>query len=136
VVADSTIEADSVPRCRVLVVDDDRDVGDSFAGLLESLGQDVTVVYSASEALQAVQNQEPRVAFIDLAMPGIDGWELARRLRRQSRDHELAIIAVTGHGKSQANGTFQDFDHHLLKPVSRETIIEMLSAIADKETPA
>jgi two-component system CheB/CheR fusion protein len=121
----------SLPRYRVLVVDDDRDVGDSFAGLLQSLGQDVTVVYSANEALHVVLTQRPRVAFIDLAMPEIDGWELARRLRRQSRDHDVTIVAVTGHGKPSATGPFQAFDHHLLKPVSRDTVVGILTDIAN-----
>jgi two-component system CheB/CheR fusion protein len=123
----------SLPRYRVVVVDDDRDVGDAFAGLLESLDQEVMVVYSANDALQLVLNEPPRVAFIDLAMPEIDGWDLARRLRGQFRRQDLMIIAVTGHGTPSTTEPFRDFDHHLMKPVSRETVVELLRAVADQD---
>jgi len=123
----------SAPALRVLVVDDERDVGDAFGGLLQSLGQDVTVAYSAEEALQLTLNRSPRVAFIDLAMPGVDGWELARRLRRQFSQQELTIIAVTGHGKPPAMETIPEIDRYLLKPVSSEAVVEILRAVAEDD---
>jgi CheY-like chemotaxis protein/anti-sigma regulatory factor (Ser/Thr protein kinase) len=124
-------DAVSVPAYRVLVVDDERDVGDAFGGLLQSLGQDVEIAYSAKDALQLVLNRPPRVAFIDLAMPEVDGWELARRLRRQFRQEDLAIIAVTGHGKPPAIEAIPEIDQYLLKPVLREAVVATLRAVAD-----
>src|SRR5262249_33754979 len=72
-----------LPTYRVLVVDDERDVGDMFGELLRSLGQDVTVAYGGEEALRVAHDRRPHIAFIDLAMPQMSGSELAKRLRQQ-----------------------------------------------------
>lgn len=126
-------DAASVPSYRVLVVDDEPDVGDAFGGLLESLGQRVTVVYGATDALKGAVNRRPRVAFIDLAMPEVDGWQLARRLRRQFSPQELTIVAVTGHGKPPAITAIPEIDHYLVKPVSKEAVVEILRGVANGE---
>jgi CheY-like chemotaxis protein len=123
--------AESAASYRVLVVDDERDAADAFGGLLESLGQEVTVVYGAEDALTRAVHRRPRIAFIDLAMPEVDGWELARRLRRTFSREDLTIVAVTGHGKPPAIETIPEVDRYLLKPVSRETVVETLNGVAD-----
>ncbi len=106
-------------RCKVLVVDDNRDGADSLAMLLETSGFEVAVAYSGHEALETVARYRPDVAVLDIGMPGMNGYEVAERLRRDGWGRHLTLIALTGWGqvddkrKAQAAG----FDHHLTKPV-------------------
>lgn len=117
-----------VPR-RVLVVDDQEDVADSLAALLETLGQQVEVAYTGSDALTAARRQQPEIAFLDLSMPETDGAELARRLRKVFGREALTLVAVTGLGKEQVVAAGGPFDHHLLKPVSPEALMSLLNGL-------
>ena len=100
---------------RVLVVDDNRDAAEMLGMSLEQLGHQVIVVFSADGALE--QAQGASVALVDLAMPGVDGFELAQRLRRSAP--ELRLIAVTGFGDehNRAAAGRAGFDRYLVKPV-------------------
>jgi CheY-like chemotaxis protein/anti-sigma regulatory factor (Ser/Thr protein kinase) len=116
------------PSRRILVVDDEVDVADMFAATLESLGQEVTVVHSGVEALEAVGAQRPEIAFLDLHMPGMNGDALARRLRENAESNGMCLVALSGYGlESRTKG--DDFDHHLLKPVSVETVVGLLYSL-------
>lgn len=118
-----------LPAYRVLIVDDEKDVADMFGALLETLGQDVTVTYGGTQALGLVAECRPRVAFIDLAMPEMQGADLARRLRRRFSPSALTLVAMTGHGNARAETTAADFDRYLLKPVARQDLVELLIAL-------
>jgi CheY-like chemotaxis protein len=118
-------------RRRILVVDDQRDVATMFATLLESLGQDVAVAYDASTAITLAREHRPEVAFLDVAMPGVSGGELARRLRQEFGADELTLIAVTGHDRSDARVQEGTFDQHLLKPVTVDSIVTALNTAGD-----
>jgi PAS domain S-box-containing protein len=115
---------------RVLVVDDNRDAADSLTLLLRLLGADVQVVYDGTAALEAIHTFRPRVVLLDLGMPGMDGYEVAQRLR-QEEGQGITLIALTGWGqeedrrRSQAAG----FDYHLVKPVNPEALQTLLSAL-------
>jgi CheY-like chemotaxis protein len=117
------------PRRRVLVVDDDTDVADMFAILLETLDQDVRVAYAGEAALQAAREHRPEVAFLDLSMPGMGGDELARRLREQAQPGPY-IVALSGFGIDTRKAS-SNFDNHLLKPAAIEKIVEMLSSLGE-----
>jgi signal transduction histidine kinase/CheY-like chemotaxis protein len=120
------------PGSRVLVVDDQRDIADMFGALLETLGQDVTVVYSGADALRAAGERLPQVAFIDLSMPEMTGVEVAHRLREEFPSSTMTLVAMTGHGKPGAAAA-SAFDDYLLKPVSKESVTAVLSHVSRDE---
>jgi CheY-like chemotaxis protein len=119
---------------RVLVVDDQVDIADSFATLLEGLGQHVRVAYSGNDALEIARRHRPHVAFLDLAMPGMDGHELAKRLRTVLAD--CTLVAVTGFGSAHAGETAKVFDRRMLKPVAVDALTEVLNNVSPVRQPA
>jgi PAS domain S-box-containing protein len=117
---------------RVLVVDDDPDVVDALAMLLEILGYPVAVARSGPEALELARRQCPRVALLDIGLPGMDGLEIARRLRAQYPDPEhLKLVALTGLGHEQARerSLAAGFDEHLVKPLGRQALLALLESV-------
>jgi CheY-like chemotaxis protein len=116
-------------RRRVLVVDDQQDVADMFAVLLETLGQDVRAAYDGETALRSACEHRPRVAFLDVSMPGMSGTDLAQRLRQAIPANELTLVAITGHDRDHAGVQAGPFDHHLLKPVTEESLATLLNAM-------
>jgi len=113
---------------RVLIADDNRDAATSLAMLLELEGHDVTVVHDGRQALQNIQNHSPDVAMLDIGMPEIDGYEVARRARQQPSGRGVMLIAVTGWGQEadRARAMEAGFDLHFTKPVEPETLINLL----------
>jgi CheY-like chemotaxis protein/anti-sigma regulatory factor (Ser/Thr protein kinase) len=122
------------PRYRILVVDDELDVADTFAAILEGLGQDVELAHSGEAALEAARRNAPEVAFLDLSMPLMDGEELAHRLRQEFSTAQLYIVALSGYGMD-ARKSATEFDDHLLKPVSVETITQLLTSLKTGSPP-
>ncbi|WP_244817983.1 PAS domain-containing protein [Caballeronia sp. Lep1P3] len=114
---------------RILVVDDNRDAADSLAMLCESEGHVTRVAYSSEEALRAVPF-EADVALLDIGLPDIDGYELARRLRRKG-DSAPLLIAITGYGQAEDRLRAQSagFDYHFVKPVNVESLLKLLSSL-------
>ena len=86
------------PNLRVLVVDDDRDFTDSLALLVKQWGYDVRVAHDGAQALRLVSDWQPAVAFLDMAMPRMDGLKLAQRIRSRHDTVDLVLVAVTGNG--------------------------------------
>jgi signal transduction histidine kinase/CheY-like chemotaxis protein len=122
-------EAAAFAAQNVLVVDDNHDAADSLAELLRALGCEATVFYDGGEALQALDRCAPTVAFVDLSMPGMDGYEFAQRLRaRGDGARAVRLVALTGwsqpEDRARSNGA--GFDHHLTKPVSFEQLTDIL----------
>jgi CheY-like chemotaxis protein/anti-sigma regulatory factor (Ser/Thr protein kinase) len=109
---------------RILVVDDQRDVADSLGFLLRTLGQDVEVTYNGKDALASAKKRPPHVAFVDLAMPGMSGVEVARKLRKNHP--ELALVALTGDSAAHAAPQAPEFTHSLLKPVNEDLLTTLL----------
>jgi signal transduction histidine kinase len=117
------------PR-RILIVDDNIDAADTLAMLLELDGHSVTTVYGAVEALEAAARLKPDLLFLDIGLPVIDGYEVARRLRSQPSTSALRMIAVTGYGQKEdrERALASGFDDHLVKPVtlgSLETLFRL-----------
>ena len=114
---------------RVLIVDDNIDAADLTADYLRVFGADVSVAYGGAEALAAARASLPHVIFLDIGMPGMDGYEVAQALRADQAFHDVKIIALTAWGdqasrdKSQASG----FDLHLTKPANLSTLHELAS---------
>lgn len=109
----------AAPRARVLVVDDNVDAADTLATLVRLSGHEVRTVYDGPAALAAAQEYHPEVVLLDIGLPGLDGYEVARRLRRQTEGEQVLIAAVTGYGQDQDRLRSQQagFDAHLVKPV-------------------
>jgi PAS domain S-box-containing protein len=104
---------------RILVVDDNRDSADSLGAALDRVGHVAHVEYAAAGALSAAEVFGPEVALLDLGLPDMDGYELARRLREHPRLGRVRIIALTGYGRAsdRERTTAAGFDRHLVKPV-------------------
>lgn len=115
---------------RILIVDDNRDAADSLATLLGALGADTAVAYSGPEALRRAAETRPDVAILDIGMPGMDGCELAHRLREPPQRDDLLLIALTGWGEPdhRERVAAAGFDRHLLKPVPIDALLELLQA--------
>ena len=116
---------------RLLVVDDSADIADPFAALLRVAGFEVRVAYDGAAALELVTEFEPSVAFLDLGMPGMNGLELARTLRRDHPAGTLVLVAVTGYGQGRDIEATDaaGFDHHLLKPVRMQDVRTLLRSL-------
>jgi signal transduction histidine kinase/ActR/RegA family two-component response regulator len=122
------------PRRRILVVDDNVDAAQSLAMLLRLRGHDVQTAFGGSEALLAAKNNEPDLVFLDIGMPVMDGYEVARRLRAQFGS-ELMIIALTGWGTDQDRQRSREagFDQHMTKPVDLAALEEALATFTTPE---
>ena len=111
------------PR-RILVVDDNFDSADSLARLLKLKQHEICVAHSGPEAVHALQKFQPEIAILDLGMPGMDGFQLARQMRGSPGGDAIKLVALTGWGgpedreRTQAAG----FDHHLVKPITSEDL--------------
>jgi PAS domain S-box-containing protein len=116
------------PLRRVLVVHDDSTVADSLALLLEAMGAVVKTVYSGVEALRAVPELKPHLAFIDIGMPGMDGYETARCIRKLADGKNLILAALSGWGRSEdrKRGAEAGLDRHYVKPIDVADIEEIL----------
>jgi signal transduction histidine kinase/CheY-like chemotaxis protein len=117
-------------RRRILVVDDNRDSADSLAMLLTLQGNEVRTAYDGLEAVAAAAVFEPDVILSDIGMPGLDGYEAAQRIREQSHDKRVVLIAMTGWGQEEDKRRSMEagFDFHLVKPVDLAILERLLSS--------
>ncbi len=109
---------------RVLVVDDNVDAAELLGEVLELDGHQVSVVYDGMAALECVEAFAPEVVFLDIGLPGLDGYEVARRLRRRPGGAGLRLVALTGYGQASDRQRSREagFDTHLVKPVELDTL--------------
>jgi signal transduction histidine kinase/ActR/RegA family two-component response regulator len=116
------------PNCRVLVVDDNHDAGDMLGMLLTSLHATVRTVHSGPEALATIDEFDPDVILLDIGMPFMDGYEVARRIRAR-RGKSVRLIALTGWGQEEdvRRAERAGFDHHLVKPPDLEKLGKLLT---------
>lgn len=115
------------PR-RVLVVDDNVDTAESLAMLLRLMGHEVAVEYSGPKALQAVVSGKPEVVLMDIGLPGMDGYQVAERIRQHSELGNVLLIAISGYGQEadRERSRTAGFDHHLVKPVDPAKLQDVL----------
>jgi CheY-like chemotaxis protein len=116
---------------RALVVDDKQDVAESLSRLLLTMGCVSTFVTNPSVALDAAQALEADIVFLDLGMPNLDGYQLARMFRRCYRDAPLRLVAVTAYGTPQDRAKSREcgFDAHVQKPVDIAMVEAMLATL-------
>jgi PAS domain S-box-containing protein len=119
---------------RVLVVDDNRDAAESLGMLLRLLGAEVHVVCSGPDAFEALATYQPSVVLLDIGMPGMDGYEVARRIRQEPEYRGVTLIALTGWGQEEDRRRTQDagFDYHLTKPAELTTLQTLLVSLAGR----
>ncbi len=117
-------------RPKVLIVDDNHDAADSLQALFEMENCNVDTAYDGQAAVAAVELAMPDMIVMDLGMPSMDGYEAARRIRRQPGSQRILMIALTGWGQSDARQRTLEagFDHHLIKPVNFDEIKRLASA--------
>jgi CheY-like chemotaxis protein len=115
---------------RVLVVDDNSDAADSLAMLLKASGHEGVVVYDGQAALDCASQRELDVIFLDIGLPGMDGYEVARRLRQQ-HGARSRLVALTGYGQPDDREMARraGFDYHLVKPVTFARVQQALSEL-------
>jgi two-component system CheB/CheR fusion protein len=113
---------------RVLVVDDNRDAADSLAMLLRARGLEADVAYDGATALESARVRVPTAVLLDLGMPGMDGYEVARRMRAEAACRDAVLVALTGWGHADVQSDCREagFDHHLVKPVRLDALEALL----------
>jgi signal transduction histidine kinase/CheY-like chemotaxis protein len=127
--APSVATPPELPRRRILVVDDVHESAQTLARMLQTIGQEVSTAHDGSSALAHVREHRPEVVFLDIAMPGMNGYEVARRIRASHDAEAPVLIALTGYGQDDDRRRAQEagFDFHLTKPASIEQLTSLLS---------
>ena len=117
-------------RKRILVVDDNQDSADSLAMLLHMLGHEVKTANDGERALSAAAEFRPDVAILDIGLPTVNGYDLAKRIRAEPWARDVVLVALTGWGQEQhrRRSAESGFNHHLTKPVDFEVLQRILTA--------
>jgi CheY-like chemotaxis protein len=123
----------AVPRTsllRVLIVDDCVDTTRTLSVLLQMWGHEAYTANDGLEALDAVRRYDPDVVLLDIGLPRLNGWELARRLRQQAGASELVLVALTGYGQEADRRRADEvgINHFFIKPVEPEVLRQILAS--------
>jgi PAS domain S-box-containing protein len=126
----------AVPVHRILLVDDNKDNADSLGMLLKFLGAEVQIAYDGPSALEALKTARPSLILLDIGLPGMDGYEVARRIRQMPEFANIMLIALTGWGQEEDRRRTREagFDHHLVKPVELDALQGILSSVEMAKT--
>ena len=126
-------ESRGLMSLRIVVVDDNVDLVESMLSVLQLLGHDAYGATGGAEGVRLVEERRPDVAMIDVAMPGMSGFDVASQIRRRSWGHAMVLIALTGWGREEDRELCRDagFDHVALKPVDLDYLRVMLGRVAN-----
>jgi PAS domain S-box-containing protein len=124
----------TAPSRRILIADDNRDAADSMGMLLSAVGHEVEIVYDGFHALEAARRLRPEVMLIDIGMPRLNGYEVARTVRLEPWSARTVIIALTGWAQESDKQRSRDagIDHHLTKPVEFTALDEAVSGLSGR----
>jgi len=124
-----------MPKFRILVVDDYADAAESMAMLLKAEGHEVETADCGMKAIDRAQAFRPQVVLLDIGLPDLDGYEVAKRLRALPETHDVTLIALTGYGQAEDRERSQSagFNHHLLKPVDFAKLSDLLVCSQSKK---
>jgi CheY-like chemotaxis protein len=116
---------------RILIVDDNQDAAEIMAMLLGISGHVVNCAYDGPSAIEAAREHAPEVVLLDIGLPGMNGYEVAPRLRALDLPNRLCLIALTGYGRDEDRQKTRaaGFDHHLVKPVDTQALNNILASI-------
>ena len=119
------------PR-RILVVDDNEDAAEVTAILLRLEGHEVAVAHSGAAAIEQIPTALPDILLLDIGLPEMDGYELARHLRNLPETRDAVFIALTGYGRPDDRQNARDagYDHHLVKPIEPEELLALIAALS------
>ena len=119
------------------MVDDNLDAAEGLAMLLALKGHQVSTAYDGESAIERARELLPDVVLLDIGLPQLDGFEVARRLRKEHPDRPMLLVALTGYGQERDRVRAREagFDHHLLKPVRLEMLDQLLTVAARTEPP-
>ncbi len=119
-------------KARILVVDDNVDTARGMARLLKLMGHEVRTSHDGHEALEHAREFEPEIILLDIGLPGMDGYEVASRLRQEEPCKDSLIVAVSGYGQDEDRRRSREagFDHHLIKPLDHDALISLLATAA------
>ncbi|SAL55168.1 response regulator receiver protein [Caballeronia choica] len=119
----------TAPARRVLLVDDSVDAAEALSMLLETLGHEVRTMHDGTSALAIVDEFRPEVVILDIGLPGMDGFALARELRKLPSTRDALLIALTGYGgdEDRLRARAAGFDHHLVKPVAFADLEDLIA---------
>jgi CheY-like chemotaxis protein len=122
---------------KILVVDDNRDTATSCARLLKGMGHEVQTAFDGLGALETARSFKPQTILLDIGLPGMNGYEVAKTLRNEGFENEV-IVAVSGYGQPEDRERSRDagFDDHLVKPVHRDALITVLQQSAERHVVA
>jgi CheY-like chemotaxis protein/two-component sensor histidine kinase len=121
-------QGENAEKSRILIVDDNKDLATSLARLLRILGHEVEVVYDGRKGIEIARSYRPRVVLLDIGLPNLDGYQVARTLRQEGFNDTM-IIAVSGYGQEEDRKRSRDagMDYHLTKPVDFKTIAALIA---------
>jgi CheY-like chemotaxis protein len=119
---------------RVLVVDDRRDAVELLATLLKTAGHEVRTAADGPTALEAALDYRPDVVVLDIGLPGLNGFEVAKRIRKEPTVKHAVLIAMTGYGQPADRQCSKEagFDHHLVKPADFGEVLRILATVGEK----
>jgi CheY-like chemotaxis protein len=126
----------AVRRC-ILIVDDNKDAAEWLATLLNLNGHETHVAHAGITAIETAQRVRPDAVLLDIGLPGLDGYEVCRRIRQQPWGKGLALIALTGWGQEEDRRKSKEagFDTHLVKPVDEDVLTDLLAALPSRGDP-
>jgi PAS domain S-box-containing protein len=125
------------PSLRVLVVDDNVDTVTTLALLVNESGHDVRTAYDGSSVLEAALDYRPNVVLLDIGLPGLNGFEVAKKLRQQPALQSAVLVAMTGYGREGDRQRSQEagFDYHLVKPGDFGKVLKILATVSESLVP-
>ena len=117
---------------RVLIVEDNQDAGEMYRILIELAGHEVLLAQDGTVGLELLKSARPDIALLDIGLPGMDGYEVARRFRAEADGRRLVLVALTGYGSSTDRDRSREagFDLHLVKPVDPQALTSLLDGCA------
>jgi CheY-like chemotaxis protein len=124
------------PHAKVLVVDDNQDAANSLATLLEVMGYEVRTAYDGPEAIEAADEFQPAVALLDIGLPRLSGYDIARHVR-EHLGGDVLLVAITGWGQEDDRRRAREagFDHHFTKPADFEVLLELIGQELTHRSP-
>lgn len=125
------VTGDSTRKRRLLVVDDNRDAAETMSMLLQMWGHEVVFAYDGPSALETAEQWQPEAVILDIGLPGMNGYEVAARLRELPHARGAVLIAITGYGQDddRLRSRRAGIDHHLVKPVAPDALRDLVDSL-------
>lgn len=116
---------------RILIVDDNREAADALARLIGICGYETRTIYDGQQAVEAAADFNPDMALIDIGMPGLNGYEVAKQIRQQRANVHVIVVAVTGYAQpdDKRRAYESGFDLHVAKPMNVDKLNELLALL-------